>query len=200
MARYYRRRYTRVVKPKKKWATNIRSIVFDTGATPLGASRIGLSQVLCANSAETFASTATAPTPTIVKCGNFKVQCDALVTLSSNDFMRLTMYILYIPEGVFVASSSLTALEKYETDEISLGLIIQKHPEWILAWRQFDSQQGTGTLNSERVSFSSRLKRNLNSGDQIYAVFLAHSGTGVGTNVISRVVITGTCQFWTCTN
>lgn len=204
MPRYYRRRTTRVVKPKKKWATNIRNVRFDTlddTTVSLAASQVGAARVLCANSIEVDDGLTVSPTPTIVKTGNYKIQCDASVTTSSAVFVRLMLYIMYIPEGVFIPSSADTPKQRYEADFISLKNIVNRHPEWILAWRQFGADFINSSANLERVSFSSRLKRNLNSGDQICAVILANEDVIVGeVGPITRVMINGTCQFWTCNN
>lgn len=199
MARYYRKRYTRVVKPKRKWATNMRKIFFDSGT--ISVPHVGIAVLLCANSAEVVTGEAQVPTPTVIKTGNYKVQCDAHIGTSSSAVIRTMMYIVYIPEGVFVPSTASTVSSRVQTDFVSLNLIIQRHPEWILAWRQFGADVIAASANLDKVSFSSRLKRNLNSGDKIYAVFLANDDTeGTGTNVISRAVVNGTCQFWTCNN
>lgn len=103
------------------------------------------------------------------------------------------MYIMYLPEGVF------SELQP-DVDYNKLNSLVTKHPEWILAWRQFDagSFYSSTTSNIERVQFSSRLKRNLNSGDTVCAVVLAHVDED-GAN-ISRLECNGVCQFWTCSN
>ena len=125
----------------------------------------------------------------------------AHIVTSSSAMIRVMMYIMYIPEDVYVASASEDEAVRAQADYASLRNIVEKHPEWILAWRQFSSDFLNSNTNLDRVSFSSRLKRNLNSGDQICAVVLANVDTNivVGTP-ISRVIINGTCQFWTCNN
>lgn len=202
MPRYYRRRYTRVVKPKKKWATNIRKVFLDTQT--IGVTRVGAAIVLCANSLETAGGqghSAVVPTPTIIKTGNYKVQCDAHIGTNSSAVIRSMMYIMYLPEGVYAASTSSTVSEAYEQNFDALSLIVSRHPEWILAWRQFGSDLIGSSTNLDKVSFSSRLKRNLNSGDQIVAVVLANVDTDqIAGTPISRVIVNGTCQFWTCNN
>lgn len=199
MARYYRRRYTRVVKPKKKWATNIRKIFFDTGS--IGSTQVGNVVSLCVNSNETTGGQAVAPTPTIIKTGNYKVQCDAHIGTNASAVIRSMMYIMYLPEGVYFPSTSSVPSQAYHQNFDSLSAIVSRHPEWILAWRQFGSDLISSSTNLDKVSFSSRLKRNLNSGDQVVAVVLANVDTDVveGTP-ITRVIVNGTCQFWTCNN
>lgn len=67
------------------------------------------------------------------------------------------------------------------------------HPEWILAWKQIGYESLQGTRNVDRVTFSSRLKRNLNSGDRI--VFALNSF-----GALQDLALLGMCQFWTCAN
>ena len=88
MARYYRRRYTRVVRPKKKWASCIdvwrsRSIT----STPFVID-------LATNSAQSAS-----PTPSILKVGNFKVTADIIARFSTSTSISLigTLYILFVP-------------------------------------------------------------------------------------------------------
>lgn len=196
MARYYRRRYTRVVKPKKKWASNLRDIDIKHSTTAGNTNKGGYCQVLCVNSNEVTGSTATAPTPTIIKTGNYKVQCDCLFTATAAESpnMELVLYIMYLPEGVF------TDVQIPSMNYTTLKGIVTKHPEWILAWRQFDSGHflTQNPMNVERVQFSSRLKRNLNSGDSVCAVLLAIVDKDDAN--ITRLECHGVCQFWTCSN
>ena len=149
--RWYRR-YPRVVAAKKKWATNIvTNTLYTQGSTTSGKTSNAVPLV------ENTPQSAT-PTPSILKCGNFKVQGDCMfgdagTTIVIPPGIQVVLYVLYIPEGL-----SLT----------SLDLIVERHPEWIMGWKVIDATAGSSALaNSTTFSFSTRLKRNLNSGDRV---------------------------------
>lgn len=178
MPRYYRKRYTRVVKPKKKWATNLVSLNPSTVALN---NKVMMQYVICQN-----ANPVNIPTPVILKTGNFKVQCDAFFNPSANTAVEFSAYIMYVPEGITFLTF----------DDVQS--FIQKHPEWILCWKyaSYDYINGTGNIDS--VKMSSRLKRNLNSGDTIMFFGLAIAGSSTATfNVYGAK---GMVQFWTCAN
>lgn len=126
-----------------------------------------------------------APTPVIVKCGNFKVQGDVMVQTASSTPSRpvpLVFYILFVPEGVGISDSLVTT-----------------HPEWIMGWTVIDATiivgggSGTTSTGSNRFSISTRLKRNLNSGDSVVAILQSRD-----TSATAQCAFT--CQFWTCAN
>lgn len=194
MARYYRRRYTRVVKPKKKWASNLKSVYLDSADTdnPITLSATsGFALPLAVNSLGTAS-----PTPVILKVGNFKCNFDFSVQYSSLASTANTVvlaFIMYLPEGLGLASnqSAQAAFEQYAG-------IVDKHPEWILAWKQLGSEISQANIqNYERVSFSSRLKRNLNSGDTIALIVLFSDKKAT---VPYAIRFSATTQFWTCAN
>lgn len=178
MARYYRKRYTRVVKPKKKWASNIKALSLESAEV---ASYGGIVE-LCKNSTQ-----AALPTPVIVKAGNFKVQCDVVAGGSDGSLVSMVAYVLYLPEGVDPLLQESHAVHQF------IQSTVTNHPEWILAWRQIGYDAVQGTKSVDRVTFSSRLKRNLNSGDRI--VFAVDSNGS-----IHDLALRGLCQFWTCAN
>lgn len=176
--RYYRRRTT-VVRPKKRWASNIKvSTYIIDGSTPSPA------LTLVANPSQ-----ASTPTPVIIKAGNFKVNADIRVSLNStgvNNVLQLVAVVIFVPQGVSVGNNQL------------LGDLIANHPEYIMAWRQFDFTDATlGGNNSQSVVFSSRLKRNLNSGDSIVFGILESNTQGISVSAIDAAV---TAQYWTCSN
>ena len=84
------------------------------------------------------------------------------------------MYVVYVPQGMPVDN-----------------LLIQQHPEYILGWTQISLDSGNS------FSFSSTLKRNLNSGDSISIVFLVNSVNSVAATRNFNFYYT--CQFWTST-
>lgn len=95
---------------------------------------------------------------------------------------------MFLPEGIAPA------------DNQQFGTLITAHPEYILAWRQLDAEYvGVNQTPSQpalqRITFSSRLKRNLNSGDSIVFGILDQSSIASSIKTVSL-----TCQYWTCSN
>lgn len=175
--RYYRKRSV-VVRPKKKWGSNI----FNFNMTTQGTGSLqGASNDLVVNSTST-----STPTPIIIKAGNFKVQGDAYFVAGAAAQIELSLYVVYLPEGV-----APTNADQFKT-------LITSHPEWILAWKYISANRVPQAATDQSLSFSlsSRLKRNLNSGDKIVLLGLAVS---VG-NVITSANFAGMCQYWTCAN
>lgn len=176
MPRYYRRRYTRVVRPKKKWASNI--------ATWTNESVSGVPAVsLVSNSVQSGT-----PTPTILKVGNFKVSVDLTFTtgqtVATGYIPAVIAYILYVPEGWAVDAST------------AFNNLIRTHPEWIMATKTMGANSRVDSVFPvDTLNLSTRLKRNLNSGDRIYLYFNFNTSA-----IISSVSITGTCRYWTCAN
>ena len=122
----------------------------------------------------------------IVKVKNVKVQ---LSTTGVTDASGLSIYsmqvaILFAPEGF--------------TPNIDM---MERHPEWIMAYKLLTiDASSTIPIN---FSISSRLARNLNSGDAIYLVSIirrasAETATQAQTGLIIPCFYT--VQFWTCVN
>lgn len=182
--RYYRRS-VRVVPAKKKWASNIvtQRLVHNTDNPAYNYI------TLVSNSTES-----STPTPIIIKTGNFKVQVDAVASIETTQ-RRLAgaiAMIIYLPQGYALSTASPNSAFR--------DLMVQ-HPEWIMAWKQLDfsSASGAATSESVSVSFSSRLKRNLNSGDKI--VFgVAYQGDGYLPGTVNTFMYQVAAQYWTCSN
>lgn len=178
MARYRRRYRTIVRAPKKKWATNIyRFNQPATGTTTAQFAIIPLVQ----NAAQS-----SSPTPVIVKTGNFKIQGDVSSAVSAAGPVDISVYVMYMPEGVA------------PTDAGGIQNLINAHPEWVMAWKFISGNSAVvaGLENHETYTFSSRLKRNLNSGDRIQLLCLANSSN----QILTTVRFTGLAQYWTCAN
>ena len=172
MARRYYRRRTVTVRPKKKWATNFLQGTLGTNADPAA--------VLVQNTTQS-----SLPTPVIVKAGNFKLQGDLSIytTTALTTTPRIAVVVFYLPQGLDLTATAANG-------------ILESHPEWILAWKQVDTNIVAANTSSGFSSFSvsSRLKRNLNSGDRICV--------GYTTNTPSAAVLTiqFSAQYWTCAN
>lgn len=165
-----RRFYRRSVRtyPKKKWASNI---VQDTVST-------SNFKTVVQNSSQT-----STPTPVIVKCGNFKIQGDVLITTEESTPPRpipLIFYVLYVPEGVSPSDT-----------------LVGNHPEWIMGWTAIDgsaiSSSAAGFSTGNKFSLTTRLKRNLNSGDRIVVILQSRDSSATAQAAY-------TCQYWTCAN
>lgn len=183
--RYYRRS-VRVVAPRKKWATNIKQGSIQAAIS--GSTGEGFA-TLVANSPQT-----TVPTPVIIKSGNFKIQGDCQFAATSGAIstgMAISLFVMYLPEAFTASAGTLGGI----------AAVIDAHPEWIVAWKALDISAYTGTLPSSNgtagFSFSSRLKRNLNSGDGIYLVVVVREASSSGN---LNVRVNYTTQYWTCAN
>lgn len=176
--RYYRRSRTIVRAPRKKWASNMK-IRYLTTDEPVS--------ILAENS-----STNSTPTPIILKVGNFKVQGDVSLNMSTGHpgvlAPSVIVIVFYLPEGVSVSGTT-------------AATVVSQHPEWIMAWKQLDLgvavPNTSGYLAGGSFSVSSRLKRNLNSGDKVCIACLTDI-TGTGGTIAVKVNCTS--QFWTCAN
>ena len=177
MARFRRRYRTIIRAPKKKWATNI--INFNKATTGTATQQFATVQLV------TNSTQPSSPTPVIVKTGNFKIQGDVYVVPGTSGAQtEVSLYVVYVPEGVTM------------NDAAGAQNLILAHPEWIMAWKFVNANRTTTTTpeNTETFSFTSRLKRNLNSGDSIVLLCLA-----MGSN-LSRANFSGMAQYWTCAN
>nr|BDF97688.1 capsid protein [Cressdnaviricota sp.] len=179
--RYYRRA-PRVVVARKKWATCMKQGVINPTTTATGKEGYA---TLAINTPQT-----SVPTPVVVKAGNFKIQGDCFISVTSTGNLidpafQTILYVMYLPE----AFNSVVGTG-------GIAGIIDAHPEWIMAWKVVDTNVGnTGTSNSNSFSFSSRLKRNLNSGDTI-ALVVVVSNTGSPVSVSVKYA----AQYWTSAN
>lgn len=185
MARYRRYRRTIVRAPRKKWASNYVSVDSDT-VTYGADGTFAYSKNLASNGTELIP-----PTPTVIKTGNFKSQFDLTINVAIGSIVSAQAFIVFIPEGYFQGVSPITTT-------MWTNAVI-KHPEWLMMWRQLDfgAVGAAGSVDTSVVKMSSRLKRNLNSGDQIYFLILGH---GEFAGVTQKANIRGAVQFWTCAN
>ena len=169
MARYYkyRRTYFKKVYPRKRWASNI--FTENMICTVLAGQTTAFAYTnICSNSLQNAT-----PTPVIVKFGRCKVKGDIRTDLENkNNYVSGSMFLVYVPEGA----------------TIDLNLIRQ-HPEYIIGWTQISLDSGNG------FSFSSSLKRNLNSGDKIMMFFNVNATNT--TQYVRAFNFYYTVQYWT---
>ncbi|ANC51555.1 putative capsid protein [Duck faeces associated circular DNA virus 3] len=168
MARYYKyRRVYKKVYPRKRWASNIvtKNVLL---TVPANEKTVFSFSTLVANSAQTVT-----PTPTLLKFGRCKIKGDIRTDVASeNNYVSGIMYVIYVPEGFAVSPT-----------------LISQHPEYIIGWTQISFDSGN------TFSFSSSLKRNLNSGDRIDLFFSVDSVNSV--SAVRNFNMYFTAQYWT---
>lgn len=181
MARYYRRRYTRTIKPKKKWCSNIKAFVGEA-IQYQNTSEFYVTKDLVTNTSDQ-----SSPTPVVIKTGNFKLQMDMTINVGVAGNVEAAIFIMYVPQSITL--TNYTTISNYVTC----------HPEWIMAWRQIDfgSANAAGSVDTSVITMSSRLKRNLNSGDKVCLFVI---GSGNFTGVQAHGILNGRVQYWTCAN
>ena len=173
--RRYFRYYPRTRVAKKKWASNFKTYYLSSDTSPYVPY-----QVLVENKQQDGA-----PTPTVIKCGNFKVQGDVNLSNVSSfpDVLYMRAFVLFVPEG---------------WNMNLLSDIPLQHPEWIMSWTVIDLPIAAAQAASggNKFSFSSRLKRNLNSGDKVVVYFQSDVLVSPG----PTTQINFSAQYWTCAN
>lgn len=95
-----------------------------------------------------------------MKTGRFKFK--GIIPASNNQF-SYTVFIAYVPEGFSVTQGAVNDQN-----------IFYQHPEWVIGWTRKDYYTNS---QSNEISITSRLKRNLNTGDQI-VIFCMVNNTG----------------------
>lgn len=167
--RYYRRRYGGYRK-RRKWSPTFVDGTFTISFPSQTSAFQGTT--LCANSSNIGNNV---PVSTIIKAKNFKMVVDIGNIPTSTSVNNFLLAIMFLPQG-FTGSYNLP----------------KEHPEWILAWRTVDANFSS----LQNVQISSRLARNLNSGDSI---ILFVSGSNLGTST-SEITVSFICTFVTCNN
>lgn len=167
--RYY---YRRVVRPKQKWAINNVDVRISSSAvTVSGNGNAFFYQTVVGNLSRVQtgsgqAALAVASSAQILKCGRFKLKgC----LPNSLNYFSYTVFIAYVPEGY-------TLNQGYVTDQN----IFYQHPEWIIGWTRKDY---VNSNQSNEISITSRLKRNLNTGDGIIVGVIVTNSTATESNL-----------------
>lgn len=182
-----RRRYYRVrrVYPKQKWLP-VNNEVRLANLTGLNAaSYITTIQPITENPTRNASDGGgNVSSATIVKVGRIKVK--GSLTGSATQ-MSYIIGVAYIPEG-YVIDQTASAIGNLGTT------FFYRHPEWIMCWTRMDFVNGG---QNNEFSMTSRLKRNLNSGDQIVLFRIGINATNDSVNVSS---IGGTITYVCRTN
>lgn len=184
--KYYRRKYS--YRPKKKWASNFYTISDEIPIPGLPAgqqfSESWYVKEIVHNPQYNPASASVG----ILKVKNVKLQLAGIGILDHSDRLNLSMQvaIVFLPEGVTADA----------------GLLF-RHPEWIMAYKMIS----VDTDMDKPISFSisSRLARNLNSGDRIGIAYFARLNTNLAAapaqNIGATVMpVYVSVQYWTSVN
>lgn len=180
--RYYR---SRRVYPKQKWLP-VNNELGMNGIEILAASNfLTTVQPITENSSRNITDGGgNVSSATIIKTGRFRIK--GVLSVNTGAAMSYIIGIAYVPEG-YVINQTATGIG-------NLGnTFFYKHPEWILCWTRMDFSNAS---QGNEFSLSSRLKRNLNTGDQIVVFRIAvNSSTNNGSPVSSiRATISYVCR------
>lgn len=183
--RYY---YRRTVRPKQKWAINTASAsVASTSQLTLSANQAAtIGTIVCENSTRINNSGGSSSSSAqILKTGRWKFK--GYISTPSNAVGYL-VYLVYVPQGYYLNSGDGDDLLNHDADDI-----FYRHPEWVLAWSRKDYAV-VDQINE--ISLTSRLKRNLNTGDQIQIRAIIFNTSTTSFTVGSGVpIIRGTVSY-----
>lgn len=173
-----RRVYTKrtvVVRPKKRWASIMKMSNSSPAALTSGTTVKVFQHDLVINSADNAT-----PTPIIIKTGNFKLTGTLNTDITEaniNKLYNVSAYLMYCPQGYSYV------------DDVSA---VTNHPEYIMGRTQFRYVPGQNTT----CSLSSRMKRNLNSGDKVCLVVVVNKET----SLTGQLLMWLNWQYYTCAN
>lgn len=170
---------TKTYKPyykKAKWSSNIRNIndvIGDSSPIPATDTFSQALQLLL-NPIQSYNTVSQ-----IYTVKNVEMQI-ALQAGQSENFDNITIYIMYLPQGV-------TPGNDYE-------LI---HPEYIMAYRFIDQPNDKDIQYSNPITVKSRLSRKLNTGDSIIMYIKGYHSANNNTDQLG---VKGICRWWTKAN
>lgn len=179
--RYY---YRRVVRPKQKWAINNVDVRISTSDISIGSNSNAIYyQSVVTNGTRVQTGTGNAATSVIssaqiLKTGRFKFKgCLPNVI----NVVSYTVFIAYIPEGYTIDQGP-------NSDQN----IFYQHPEWIIGWTRKDY---TNNAQSNEISVTSRLKRNLNTGDNIIVCVMMSNATATLQAMTAGPILQGVLSY-----
>lgn len=176
------RRTRRIIvrKPKVKWSPHMETIQ-ESLSVPANAAYAYYPHAICANATDSHL-----PTVPVIQVTRINFQGHALQNRTSGEWY---LYFIYVPEGVDTTLSTWTAWQTY----------INAHPEYIMA-RTISSSDYAGSdgNTTTTIRLSTRMKRNLNSGDQVVALFVWN--TLFTTNSSITLPIQGQISYYTKVN
>lgn len=182
--RYYR---SRRVYPKQKWLPVNNELGMNGLASLSGSNYVVTTQPITENSSRNITDGGgNVSSATIVKIGRVRIKGVIVSPDTTGIGMSYIIGIAYLPEG-------------YNISQVPAGIdnlgntFFYKHPEWIMCWTRTD-YSNAGQANE--FSLSSRLKRNLNTGDQIVVFRIAVNANTVTVLPVSsiRATISYVCR------
>ena len=153
MARKYYSRRRIIVRPKVKWSPHMETIS-ETLDIDASAAFAYYPHVVCANATDSHL-----PSVPVVQVTRINFQGHVGVNTPSAEWY---LYFIYVPEGVDSSLGSWAAWQAY----------INSHPEYIMARTIASSDFVTNGNTTTTLKLSTSMKRNLNSGDQVVALFV----------------------------
>lgn len=185
---YYYRRSKRTY-PKQKWQMSVVDCTVNWSNLTFGATTFYAKHALICQTPvpTTSAAGGLVAANNIVKTGNFRVKgtFSGATPATYGTSISAIVYVIFIPQGI---SPDNTAVSK---DSLATS-VFYSHPEWVLGWTRVNmNEQG-----SDSFYISSRLKRNLNSGDSIqFGVLLVNdSGTSYTYGATFKATISYTAR------
>lgn len=118
-------------------------------------------QLIAKNSTDT-----SVPVPSVIKVKNFRVSIDtSAASQSTSGLSYINAYLMYVPEGITLNTDT-----------------IKNHPEWIISWKGINNLAHN---DKDNTVLTSRLSRNLNSGDGIYLIFAGYTATAYSISFVA---------------
>lgn len=177
----YRRYNTKkiVVKPKQIWtlgrgtgAGKVLGIKKPSGTTGWESERVTNYSTISLVKAADDTINLSAP---VIKIKHLKCEVTRSYQDTDSDMVRtiakMKAYLLYLPQGVEFSQKNVTC---------GISETIANHPEWVLAEKTLNVNYTSPTWNNTTAKVTSKLAKNLRSGDQIILV--------VGTTYYSALV------------
>lgn len=180
------KRYSRSkrVYPKQKWSINATEV--NLSLRNVASANFSNNTVnLAVNPSRTSASGATQTNGTsILKVGRFKFR--GVLNVAAPNYCSVLAFIAYVPEGYSINTTNGITIEN-----IGQQLFYQ-HPEWVMAWTRKDY---VSAEQSNEISLTTRLKRNLNPGDSIIMCCMVINTSTGQSGGQGNSTLTGTCQY-----
>lgn len=179
MPRRTTRRTIIVRKPKVKWSPHMETVNYEITLSA-GSNFAFYPHVVAANATDSHL-----PSVPVVQATRINFQGHMSTTGTANtDWFA---YIMYVPEGM---DAGLATVDNWIA-------FINQHPEYIMT-RKIVDPGDTANNTATNISIQTRMRRNLNSGDQIVLLLIAHSLTAPSS--ARNIQIYGQLSYYTKVN
>lgn len=168
-----------VRKPKVKWSPHMETVDY-TVTLSSGSNFTFYPHVVAANATDSHLPSV--PVVQVTRI-NFQGQLGTAGTANLDWFA----YLMYIPEGM---DAGLATVDNWIA-------FINQHPEYIMN-RRIIEPGDTANNTTATISMQTRMKRNLNSGDQVVLLLIAHSLTAPSS--ARNISIYGQLSYYTKVN